>query len=42
MFSFDQSAGCGRDGVKKRYSMETWLPSMIRVGSVRLGVVLSP
>ncbi len=40
MSSFDQSAGCGRDGVKKRYSMEIWLPSTIRVGSARLGVVL--
>ncbi len=39
MSSLDQSAGDGRDGVKNRYSSETWLPSMIRVGSERPGVV---
>ncbi len=39
MSSLDQSAGAGREGVKKRYSRETWLPSMICVGSLRLGLV---
>src|SRR5882762_3428824 len=29
----DQLAGSGREGVKKRYSTEIWLPSMIAVGS---------
>lgn len=39
MSSLDQSAGEGRDGVKNRYSSETWLPSTILVGSERLGLV---
>lgn len=42
MSSLDQSAGWGREGVKKRYSRETWLPSTIRVGSARRGLVLRP
>ncbi len=41
MSSFDQSAGSGRDGLKNRYSIDTWLPSTIVVGSLRRGLVLT-
>ena len=32
-----QSGSAGRDGSKKRYSIESWLPSTIWVGSLRDG-----
>jgi hypothetical protein len=36
--SFDQSAGCGRDGAKNRCSTESWLLPSRNVGSDRYGL----